>query len=290
MKAKKAVCVAALLAVAVMFGGCAETAINVAGEPVLQMLVKEISDTKSAHLARDGMAGQLLLVTALCEMSPHNRDLLATTAFLYSAEGMFKEDTDLVMAKEMYKIGEDYGMRALKTNKKFRQALEEGKKIPEVVDLLDEDYVPALTWAGMNLGLGIVHNMDNPMALMAMPDAIALIKRSVELDPDYYYGTGTLFLGAYYALTPAFLGLGGGPENSAKKFDEARALTDGKFLLVDVFEARYLATFVDDQERFEALLNHVLEADASQLPGGRLLNELAKLKAELFLEQKNQFF
>jgi hypothetical protein len=279
-----------LLALLALAGGCAAAGVNIAGEPAIQMMVKKISDTGSARLAQDGMAGQLLLVTALAEVAPNNKKLLGQTAFLYASQGMFVEDTDVEYAKEMYRIGKSYGMRALMTNRRFRKAYDSGKKIPEIVGLLGKEYVQALTWTGLNAGLEIIHNMDNPLALMAMPDAVAMIKRSVELDPNYFYGTGTLFLGAYNALTPEFLGLGGGPDASAKKFEEARKIEGGKFLLVDVFEARYLATFVDDQEKFAKLLNRVIEADSAALPGGRLMNELAKMKARIYLERKNEFF
>ena len=97
-------------------------------------------------------------------------------------------------------------------------------------------------------------------------------------------------MASYYAMVPEHLGLGGGPQNSKAMFEEARAVADGKFLLVDLFEARFLAASTDDKELFEKRLEHVLSADSKSLAGGRLLNQLAKMKAKIYKRNQDQFF
>jgi hypothetical protein len=276
-------------------GGCAKSTmvksgIKSFGPTAIDLLLQNILDTGSAELLKEGMPGQVVLVTGLTEMNPNSREALEQCCMLYVSYGMFIEDQNPKFATELYTIGKSYGIRALSTNEGFRKGLENGKKIPELVGALGKDYVPALCWAGLSTGLQIMHQMDDPMALMIMPDAVALMNRSVALDPDYFYGVGKSFLGAYYALVPAFLGLGGGPDVSAKTFEEARKITDGKFLMVDVFEARYLCTYTDDRKHFEELLNGVLKADSAALKGGRVLNELAKMKARYFLSVADSLF
>jgi hypothetical protein len=260
------------------------------GAPVVSLMIDVLKDTKSGRLAEKGFAGQLLMLTGMVELAPNNFRLLNDTSFLYCAYGIFMEDKEPQFAKELYDIGYEYGMRALKQNRKFRLGIEDGKKISELVPHLGKKYVPSLVWTALNKGLWIVLNMDDPEALMGMADTIALIKRSIELDETFYFGAGKMFLGAYYAMIPEYLGLGGGPENSEKMFKEARQATNGKFLLVSVLEARYLATTIDDRDMFEERLNFVLESDSGAIKGVRLINELSKMKARHYLNSIDKFF
>jgi hypothetical protein len=264
--------------------------INMGIAPAIPMMVDKLKDTKSGRLAEKGFPGQLLMITGFVELSPENEQLLNEAAFLYCSYGIFVEDKEPEFAKELYEIGRDYGLRALKQNSYFKDGLDRGEKICNLVQHIGKKRVAALVWTGLNSGLWIVLNMDDPAALMGMADTIALIKRSLELDPNFYYGAGKMFLGAYYAMIPEYLGLGGGPENAKKMFEEAKAVENGKFLLVDVLQARYLATITEDEDSFDSLLNGVLEADASALKGVRLINELAKRKAAFYLENKDMFF
>jgi hypothetical protein len=277
--------------------GCAQVSrmtttmgINMGIAPAIPLMIDKIKDTKSGRLAEKGFAGQLLMVTGFVELSPYNAKLLNEAAFLYCSYGIFMEDNEPEFAKELYEIGKEYGLRALKLNRKFRKGLERGEKISNLVQHIGKSQVPALIWTGLNSGLWIVLNMDNPEALMGMADTIALIKRSLELDPNFYFGAGKMFLGAYYAMLPEYLGLGGGPENSKKMFEEARSVENGRFLLVDVLEARYLSTSIEDTDSFERLLNGVIEADPSELKGVRLINELSKSKARFYLKNQEKFF
>jgi len=284
---------ALLAAVLVATMGCATTqmiGVNTVGSPMVNDLIGKLLNTQSAALLAEGMPGNLLMVTGVTEMSPHNRLGLQQCAMLYASYGMMVEDKNKDYALELYAIGKDYGMRALSTNREFRIGLEEGKKIPELVAGLDERYADTLCWAGLNIGLTIIHQMDDPMALMGLPDAVALVRRSVELDPNYFFGVGKAFLGAYFALVPEFLGLGGGPEASAAMFEEARKVSDGKFLMVDVFEARYLSTYVDDQARFDSLMERVLTTPNNVLAGGMAMNDLAKVKARTYMGMKSDLF
>jgi hypothetical protein len=264
--------------------------INMGIAPAIPMMVDKLKDTKSGRLAEKGFPGQLLMITGFVELSPNNEKLLNEASFLYCSYGIFIEDKEPEFAKELYEIGKEYGLRALQQNSTFKAGLDRGEKISNLVQHIGENRVAALVWTGLNSGLWIVLNMDDPAALMGMADTIALIKRSLELDPNFYYGAGKMFLAAYYAMIPEYLGLGGGPENSKKMFEAARAVENGKFLLVDVLQARYLATITEDEESFDTLLNNVLEADSSALKGVRLINELAKRKAAFYLENKDMFF
>ena len=284
-----------VLALALMTGpGCVKSAVktgvHLSAVPVMDMMMDSLLDSPSSTLLKDGMASNVLLVTALAEMDPKNQGLLSKTCLLYTSYGMMVEDEDPAYAVELYSIAKQYGMRSLMTDKAFAKGLEEGKKIPELTPLLDKKYMEALCWTGLAYGLYLMQNMDDPMALMDMPDCVAMVQKSMELDDHYMFGVGKAFMGGYYAMLPEFLGLGGGPDASKAMFEEARAVSGGKFLLVDVFEARFLSTYIDDRDRFESLLNSVLEGDSAALDGGEGLNDLAKAKAKYYLSIEDTLF
>ena len=270
--------------------GCASVGVSMVGAPMVSNMVDKITDTRSARLVKDGLAGQVLSATAIAEMSPNNFRLLKECALLYCVYGLFIEDEDPEYAKELYSIGKDYGLRALKQDGKFKEGLEGGKRVSELADNLGKKYAEALCWTGLNGGLWLILNLDDPTVLTKMADIIAMVKRSIALDPTYSYGVGKIFIGAYYALVPSFLDPAGGPENSSKMFKEARSISDGKFLLVDLFEARFLATAMNDQELFKRRLNDVLSADSGGLKGAYLINDLSKMKAKYYLSHQDDLF
>ncbi len=293
-KGLRIIMTACMVLVMMTGSGCIKTAVksgvHFGAVPVMEMMMETLLNSPSSQLLKDGMPSNVLLVTALAEMDPDNQALLSKTCFLYTAYGMMVEDEDPGYAVELYTIAKEYGMRSMKTDKTFAKGLAEGKKIPELTGGLGKKYMENLCWTGLAYGLFLMQNMDDPMALMDMPDCVAMVQRSMELDETYMFGVGKAFMGGYYAMLPEFLGLGGGPDASSAMFEEARKISDGKFLMVDVFEARFLSTYVDDQERFDMLLNRVLEADVTALDGGAGLNDLAKTKAEYFLSIKDTLF
>ena len=258
--------------------------------PMISELVDQAANNGSSRVVREGIAGNTLLVTAFSEISPNNNLLLEKSAYLYCAYGLMVEDTDPEFASELYSLGKDYGMRALKQKRCFRKGLESGKHIPELTGCLGRGYKAALLWAGIANGLWIFRNMDDSAALIEIADAVALVERSIELDPNYFFGIGKLFLGAYYALIPDFFGTGGGPEASARMFAEARAASGGRLLMVDVFEARFLDTQLKNKAEYIRKLERVLAADPDILPEYKSFTAIAKQKARFFLDHMDEFF
>ena len=270
--------------------GCIKTGVKMMAPKMVEELITKIQMNKSARLVKEGLPGQVLLMASITEMAPDNIKLLTNCAFAYCAYGMFIEDEDPEYAMEMYLTGKEYGLRALKQDGKFCKGLASGKKISELTETLGKKYMEALCWTAMNAGLWIMLNIDDPEAQMQMADTIGLITRSIKLDENYFHGVGKTFLGGYYSFIPEFLGLGGGPDNAAKMFKKARKVTNGKLLLVDVFEARYLATSLDDEEKFDRLLKFVVETKLEGAEGLNLMNALAKKKAKIFIEHKDEYF
>ncbi len=265
-------------------------AVNMAGGPLVSTIVEKVQDTDSARLLKDGFAGDLLLITAVTEMSPNNLRLLKECSFAYFAYALIMEDEDPEYAKELLSIGKDYGLRALKQNRKFAKGIKQGKKIHELVNDLPKKYAPVLCWTAMNDGFLLILNLDDPSALVSMANVVKMAKKSIALDETYFYGAATGFIAAYCALVPQVADPEAGPANAKKMFKNAKNISNGKLLLIDYLEARFLAVGIDDEDLFESLLKSILAADSGALKGAKVFNEVAKLKAQYYLDHQDSYF
>jgi hypothetical protein len=270
--------------------GCARVGVKEAGPPTPSKPGDKSTETRDADLLKEELSNQISSMSAKVEKSPNNILLLRESAQLYLTYGFLIEDVDPKQAEELYTKGREYGLRALKQDNQCRKGLESGKSISQLVGDLNEEYKEALCWTGLNGGLWLILNMDDPSILSEIGNVISVVKRSIELDETYFYGIGKVFMGAYYALVPTFLEPAAGPENSARMFQEARSVSDGKFLLVDLFEARFLATKLKDQDLFQKRLNAVLSGDAEALKDANPINRLSKMKADYYLKHQGKFF
>lgn len=258
--------------------------------PMICELVDQAANSKNIRVVREGIGANALLVSGFSNISPNNRRLLRKSSYLYCAYGLMVEDTEPAFASDLYAMGKGYGLRALKQNTKFKKGLQDGKPIPDIVKYLGKRDLDAMVWTGVNTGLWIFMNMEDSSSLIELADAVALVQRSLEIDENYYFGLGKVFIGAYYALIPDFFGTGGGPAASAKMFAEARAISDGRLLLVDVFEARFLDTQLKNREEYIRKLEHVLAADDNILQGYEAFTQIAKIKARHFLDHMDEYF
>ncbi len=270
--------------------GCARVGVKKVGPPTPSRPEEKIAETEDARQLKDQLTSEISSISAKVEKSPNDIQLLKESAQLYLTYGFLMEDEDPELAKELYTKGREYGLRALKQNSQVKEGLENGKRISALVDNCGQEYVEALCWTGLNGGLWLILNINNPAILSELGDIISVVKRSIALDESYFYGIGKVFMGAYYALVPSFLEPAASPENAAKMFQEARAISDGKFLMVDLFEARFLATKINDPDLFQKRLKDVISADPEALKDASLINKLSQMKAEYYLKHQGDFF
>ncbi len=97
-----------------------------------------------------------------------------------------------------------------------------------------------------------------------------------------------MILGSLYgSMGPS---LGGDAAKAKKHFDRALALTERRFLLVQVMYAKTLAVQNQDLPLFKKLLNEVLDAKLEIFPQQKLANVAAKRRARRLLKRADELF
>jgi TRAP transporter T-component len=136
---------------------------------------------------------------------------------------------------------------------------------------------PALFWAGYAWISKTNVQKEDPVAVGDLWIGVALMERSVALDPRFMNGSGHTILGAYHARSPmAEL------DDAKKHFDEAMAIHGGKMLLTKVQYAAKYHCLKGDKAGYEKTLNEVVEA-GDVFPEQRLANVIAKRRAKRYL-------
>ncbi len=192
-------------------------------------------------------------------------------------------------AKLFYGRAKDYGLALLEQFPGMRAAIEGSPDdFDKVLQSMGPKETETLFWVAFAWGNHLNFNKDDISAVVQLPKVEAMMKRVLELDADYYYGGPNMFLGAVYGSRPPMLG--GNPDLAKQYFEKAIATTQGRNLMAPVTMAQFYAVQVQDVALYQKLLSEVLAADASALPEQRLSNELAKIRAQILLDNKSLFF
>jgi TRAP transporter TatT component family protein len=277
--------------------------------PMLPEGIVAFEEESDYEFARDALAGQLKFLETLERNDQTNARLRVLLAQGYASYGfLFLEDEAQAIeienpgtsdaatarARVFYARARDFALGELKRRKGFEQALAQGVGDEGIAALrahlkgYDKDDVALLFWTAYAWGSYVNMSRDDIEAVADQPRADALMERVLELDPSYYNAGAHLYFALANAAKPE--ALGGKPQESLKHFQEASRLTDGKFLMTDVFWARAYAVQVQDRELFLAKLKHVLDAPADLNPRQALANVLAKRKAARYLKHVDEYF
>lgn len=248
----------------------------------------EESDLK---FAEQSIPANVTLLEALYRAKNNDDDhltLLLTQAYTGYALG-FVEDNDPERAKAFYIRGREYGLRALKKNKLFAAAVDEGpEEYKAAVASFSDDDVPLIFWTANAWGNLIKLSIGDPAALGDLYKVNALMDFVLAKDERYYYGSAHLYFGTILATTPK--NLGGKPDSAKYHFDKCLEIGGGKFLLPYVYLAQSYAVQVQDKALFESSLKTVEDASIDILPEQRLINSIAKEKAKALLAKENDLF
>jgi hypothetical protein len=182
-----------------------------------------------------------------------------------------------------------YGVRALRD---FGFQPDLARASPDELDAaleqLDRKAVPALFWTATNWAKQIDLNRTDPERIAQLASAERLMHRVRTLDPDFYYGGVHVFYGVYYGSRAPMLG--GDYTQAEQSFAAARAVTQGKLLIVDVLQAEYLERQRLDADKFSQLLNTVIVTPLGSFPQMALANQIARARARVLLDKRDDWF
>lgn len=264
-------------------------ALRSAGE-LLQTGTGTFREEPDPQLAKDALGSNLKLVEGLLRSRPGDPRLRLVAAEGFGAYAfLFFEDSEPERAKGFYWRGRDHALAALDGRPGLRGlAALKPDELEKALARADKRDAPALYWAAFCWGGAINLSRDSPDALAELPKAMAIMERVYALDKTFNFAGADLFFAAYYASRPKMLG--GDPEKARTHFTWARRIDDGRYLMTDYLEAKTLSVLEQDQDRFEKLLREVAAAPAGRLPGARLADEVAKLKAAALLKRTDELF
>ena len=114
------------------------------------------------------------------------------------------------------------------------------------------------------------------------------MERVIALDERYEYGGAHLFMGIYKATLPE--PYGGRPDEARQHFERAIKIGEGDFLMAHVYYAEHYARRTLNKGLFSALLTNVLNTPVDRVPELKLINTMAKARAEELLGRMEEYF
>ena len=234
-----------------------------------------------------------------------NTGLIVKTARAHSSYSGFIEDKmedaeiagDMETAEEMraraidrYKRSEAYAFKALaKSNKTFNEARTVDLDVFEkALQKLKKKDVEPLFWAAYAMGRGISLQKDDPMQVIDLARVELMMRRVLELDETFYYGSAHLFYAVYYG--DRSVSIGGDPEKAKEHIAHVDRINDGKFLMSKFYLARYYAYPKQDVKLYKQALQEVLDAPSDIYPGEEAATSLTKSRAKRWLAQADVLF
>ena len=282
-----------ILTIIVFLSGCAH---KVAVEPPTGSFLEDIYATANTNADVDmfstAMPPYLQYMDSL--IGPESAELLLyrLSGAYYGYAFCFVEDTDKKEASSLYLKGRDYALNELKRYRIFNQAITYESSILAFKQSLpasfDKKNIQALYWTAMNWAGWIDINLDKPEALTDIPKVEAILEFINGLDSSYNNGSVHAAVGALYANRPK--ADGGNPEKAREEFDNAFTYSGNSILLFHVMYARYYATQTQDKELFRKTLTTVLETPANTYADKTFLNEVARRKAKVLLDNIDKYF
>jgi predicted anti-sigma-YlaC factor YlaD len=244
----------------------------------------------------------LKLMESLLAESPRHRGLLLAlsndfAAYAYAfvdqqadeaaAEDLERSRALRDRARRLYLRARAYGIRGLET------------RYPGFGDALDRDPaaalarirkpdIPLLYWTAAAHGLAISDSKDNPEMIAQLPVVEAMIRRVMELDPNWGRGAVPEFL-----INIESGRAGAKPEEKQRRmreyFDRALALSGGKHASLFVSYAENACVPAQNRAEFQAMIGRALGVDTT-VPENRLANLVAQRRARWLLGRINELF
>ncbi len=258
--------------------------------PILEGGLDAMMAETNLEIAQTALASNLKLIEGMLRSDPHNSTMLLFAAQGYAAYALaFVEDEDPVAARDLYGRARGYANRWLIEEEGVDlMAIAALDEFETAVENLDEDSLPGIFWLGNAWGSEILNGLNDIVLVAKLPYAEALMRRTLEIDPSYYYGLAHLFFGGYYGARPRMLG--GNPELATQHINEQIDLTDGNILLGPLFMVEFVYLKQLDEESARSTLQMILDFEIESAPENTfLLNRVAQAKAKHLLAHLEEY-
>lgn len=149
------------------------------------------------------------------------------------------------------------------------------------------DDVPALFWYGFNLGSWVNHRTNSVRSISKAHISEKVMKRILELSPEFYNGGAHLFLLSYYGSRPAMMG---GDIQAAKTHYKAlKEIAGDDFFMADFYYAKFVLLQMQERQAFEQTLERVISG-AQRESAHPLYNKAAARRARIYLDAAERLF
>ncbi len=281
----------ALLAVLLSLGGCSMAKVAVRGSmPMMEGGIESMNRETDLELARSAIPANLKMMEGMTFVDPDNGELRIRAAHgFYGYAFAFVEADEPERAARLYQRCREHALAAVRPAS-LADRLETAPvdELQGALQQADRSSVPALFWTASCWAKWIDLNRDDVQSISHLARAAAVMERVLELDEGFYHAGPHIFFGVYYgARSPT---LGGNFSRSLQHFARARELTQGKLLLVDVFEAEYLDRQRLDRQAFHEKLTAVIAAPDDLFPAMAFANEVGKARARALLAREEEWF
>jgi tetratricopeptide (TPR) repeat protein len=275
---------------ALLFSGCIQSIALHSTGAIVDYGLEAISEESDLQLAEQSIASDLELLEGLLKGDPGNEHFMLMAARGYASYALgFAEDESPERARMLYLRARNYGLQILSQREEFALAWDRDlKSFQQALSKFDRDDVPAVFWTANGWGNYIRLNLTDPASIADIPKVESLLKFVLEKDEAYFFGSAHLAMGIILGSRPRILG--GDPEGARKHFERCLEISDGKFLMADVYYAMTYAVQTQDKALFLTLLQKVRDTSLDILPEQRLANAIAKKKAEKLLSRTSDLF
>ncbi|MBW2203058.1 MAG: hypothetical protein JRF52_02895 [Deltaproteobacteria bacterium] len=262
--------------------GCMKLVLN-ATSSLIPNLTRAFFEECDLKLAEQSLPAELKLMEGLLKNAPKNKQILTALCMGFTGYAMlFVEEEDPERASKLYLRARKYGLKAMGMENPDHQV------ILARLSAVDKDQIEPLFWVTMSWNGWINLNLDKPAALGDLSTVQECLKRVMEINPEYFYGSPYIINGSMLAAMPKILG--GDAAKSKEFFTKALAASNGKFFLAQYYYAKYYAVRVQDKELFLNLIDEVEKAPADQLKEACLINSAIKEKMRSLKEMADELF
>lgn len=242
------------------------------------------------YVARGAAQSGLAQLEGMHRLAHDNPDVLFMLTRSWTSYGFAFSQDDMESAEEGSEAYEDAKKRAyFAFNRAAKYGIEllgqraDGfesvhKSEPKLKKWLADNFdskedAPNLFWAGYGW-MARASLMRTGELISELYVGVAMIRRSLELDPTYYNSNGYTALASYHARAKM-----AEPAEAKRLFELVLNKTQHKSLLVQVSYAERYACVMGDRKLYDAMINEALDFDLDSAPQNRLQNTIALRRA-----------